>query len=66
MGTPTSSPSTERTRPADENAWLEGRGRMDSNTLLSEARPLGDTPIIVWRPRRASITCPSGRKHNRP
>jgi pimeloyl-ACP methyl ester carboxylesterase len=30
-----------------ENALAEGRGRMDSNSLLRAARPLGDTPLIV-------------------
>ncbi len=30
-----------------ENALAEGQGRMDSNTLLRAAAPLGDTPLVV-------------------
>lgn len=30
-----------------ETALAEGRGRLDSNTLLGGARPLGDIPLIV-------------------
>jgi pimeloyl-ACP methyl ester carboxylesterase len=30
-----------------ENAFAEGQGRMDSNTLLRAAAPLGDAPVVV-------------------
>jgi pimeloyl-ACP methyl ester carboxylesterase len=30
-----------------ENALAEGQGRMDSNSLLRAAAPLGDTPLVV-------------------
>ncbi len=49
-----------------ETALAEGAARMDSNSLLHTAAPLGDTPLVVVRRARASITWHFGRKHRRP
>jgi pimeloyl-ACP methyl ester carboxylesterase len=53
-GTQNLSPETRTTigvlqaRPQQiDTALAEGRGRLESNTLLSSAAPLGDTPLVV-------------------